>query len=201
VLKSRSALENYRAQPGVDGANGNRALRLGEVTDTRLVQVGIYPGGTTRVAAAVLPILGGPLPDSTVCAAVTVDHRIMRIASDQYWVVGGDSGLEKQLRSAIPTDAGCVTSLDAARTRLLLEGRAVRALLGRLAPIDLDPMVFPVNAFAQTGIHHVPVLILRSSEERYELFALRTFAASTWDVLLDAARLFGYETVLPEKIT
>jgi len=45
------------------------------------------------------------------------------------------------------------------------------------------------------------VLILRSSEERYELFALRTFAASTWDVLLDAARLFGYETVLPEKIT
>jgi sarcosine oxidase subunit gamma len=194
VLKSRSALESYRVHAGVDGADGRGVLRLGEITPTHLIQLGVYPGGAARVAAGVLPILGEPLPDSSVCAAVAGDHLIMRIALDQYWVLGGDDcGLEERLRSAIPTDAGCVTSLDGARTRLLVEGQAARALLGRLVAIDLDPTVFPVNGFAQTGIHHVGGLLLRVSEDRYEFFALRTFAASTWEVLLDAAHSFGYE--------
>jgi sarcosine oxidase subunit gamma len=196
VLKSRSALESYRVNAGVDGADGRGSLRLGEITHTHLVQLGVYPGGAARVAAGVLPILGEPLPDSSVCAAVAGDQLIMRIALDQYWVLsGGDSGLEKRLRSAIPTDAGCVTSLDGARTRLLVEGEAARALLGRLVAIDLDPTVFPVNGFAQTGIHHVGGLLLRASDDRYEFFALRTFAASTWEILLDAAHPFGYERV------
>lgn len=221
MFKSRSALESYRAQVastearsaqpgGVDSADGRRAqlgvdraerrmgLRLGEVADTRLLHLGVYPGGAARVTAAVLPVLGGPLPDSPVSAATAGDHLIMRIAQDQYWVLGGESGLDARLRSAIPADAGCVTSLDGARTRLLIEGRSARALLGRLVAIDLDPSVFPMGGFAQTGIHHVAGLLLRASEDRYEFFAPRTFAASTWEVLLDAAHSFGYEIVLPE---
>jgi heterotetrameric sarcosine oxidase gamma subunit len=61
--------------------------------------------------------------------------------------------------------------------------------------IDLDPTVFPLCGFAQTGIHHVAGLLLRAREDRYEFLAPRTFAASTWEVLLDAARSFGYELV------
>ena len=197
MLKSRSPLESYRAQPGADGADGRRTVRLGEITDTRLVHIGVYPDGMTRVAAAVLPVLGGPLPDSSVRAAAAADHLIMRIAPDQYWVLGGESNLEVRLRSATPADAGCVTSLDRARTRLLIEGPAARALLGRLVAIDLDPTVFPLCGFAQTGIHHVAGLLLRAREDRYEFLAPRTFAASTWEVLLDAARSFGYELVFP----
>jgi sarcosine oxidase subunit gamma len=203
VLKSRSALESYRAQPGVDSADGRRAVRLGEIADTRLLQLGVYPGGVARVAAGVLSILGGPLPDSSVRAAAAADHLVMRIAPDQYWVLGGESGLGARLRSAIPADGGCVTSLDRARTRLLIEGPAARALLSRLLAIDLDPGVFPLHGFAQTGIHHVAGLLLRASEDRYEFLVPRTFAASTWEVLLDAARPFGYEIDLTasEKMT
>jgi heterotetrameric sarcosine oxidase gamma subunit len=196
VLKSRSALESYRAQ--VDRAEGRQLLRLGEAADTHLVQLGVYPGGAARLAAAVLPVLGEPLPESPVRAAVTGGRLTMRIAPDQYWVLGGESGLDGRLRCAIPADAGCVTSLDGARTRLLLEGRAVRALLGRLVAIDVDPMVFPIGGFAQTGIHHVAGLLLRASEDRYEFLAPRTYAASSFEVLLDAARSFGYEFVLPD---
>jgi heterotetrameric sarcosine oxidase gamma subunit len=200
VLKPRSALESYRAHPGVDSADGRRGVRLGEVADSRLLHIGVYPGGAARVAAGVLPVLGGPLPDSPVHAADAGIHLIMRIAPDQYWVIGGESGLDARLRSAIPADAGCVTSLDQARTRLLIEGRAARAILARLVAIDLDPTAFPVHGFAQTGIHHVGGLLLRAGEDRYEFFALRTFAASTWEVLLDAARSFGYEIVFPEGL-
>jgi heterotetrameric sarcosine oxidase gamma subunit len=197
VLKSRSALETYGVQ--VVRADGNRALRLGEVAETRLVHLGVYPGGAAQVAAEVLPVLGGRLPDSSVRAAAAGGHLIMRIAPDQYWVLSGESGLDARLRSAISSDAGSVTSLDGARTRLLIEGRPARALLGRLVAIDLDPTVFPVSGFAQTGIHHVAGLLLRASDDRYEFFAPRTFAASTWEVLIDAAHSFGYEIVLPEE--
>lgn len=198
MLESRSALGSYRTQPGVDGADGHRALLLGEVADTRIVHVGVYRDGATRVAAGVLPVLGGGLPESSVHAAAAGDHLIMRIAPDQYWVLGGESGLEARLRRAIPADAGCVTSLDGARTRMFVEGEPARALLHRLVAIDLDPSVFPIGGFAQTGIHHVAGLLLRAGEDRYEFLVARTFAASTWEVLLDAARSFGYEIVLPE---
>ncbi|MFL6603499.1 MAG: sarcosine oxidase subunit gamma [Steroidobacteraceae bacterium] len=195
MLNSRSALETYRAEPGVDGADGRRTLRLGEVTDTRLVHLGVYPGGAARVAAGAVQVLGGPLPDSPVRAATVADHLIMRIAPDQYWVLGGKSGLDARLRSAIPADAGSVTSLDQARTRLLIEGPGARSLLAQLVAIDLDPTLFPLGGFAQTGIHHVAGLLFRASEDRYEFLALRTYAASTWEVLLDAAHPFGYEII------
>ena len=197
MLKSRSALESYDAQ--AVRADGHRALRLGEVAETRLVHLGVYPGGAAQVAAEVLPVLGGRLPDSSVRAAAAGGHLVMRIAPDQYWVLSGESGLDARLRSAISADAGSVTSLDGARTRLLIEGRPARALLGRLVAIDLDPTVFPAGGFAQTGIHHVAGLLLRASDDRYEFFAPRTFAASTWEVLIDAAHSFGYEIVLPQE--
>ncbi len=196
MLKSRSALESFRGH-GVEGANGNPGVRLGEVIGTQLLHVGVYPGAAPRVAAGAASVLGCPLPDAAGRTCAAGDHLIFHIAPDQYWVLGGAPALEAQLRKAIPADAGCVTSLHGARTRLFLEGPSVRDLLGRLVPLDLHPTVFPVGTFAQTGIHHVAGLLLRADEDRYEFFAPRTFAAFTWEVLTDAARPFGYQSVSP----
>jgi len=203
VLESRSALERYRTETGIDGRNGRREVRIGELADTRLLHLGIYPGAMAQITAGISPLLGGPLPDSAVRAAETATpsggHLIMRIAPDQYWILGGETALDERLRAAVPADAGCVTSLDGARTRLLIEGSAARALLSRLVAIDLDPAIFPVLGFAQTPIHHIAGLLFRASADRYEFFALRTFAASTWEVLVDAAHSFGYDIVFQEK--
>ena len=199
MFKSRSALASYRMLTCVDGADGSRALKLGEIAGTTLIQIGVYPGGPAAVAAALVPILG-KLPDSSVAAARRGDRLIMRIAADQYWVVGGESGVEARLREAIPPAAGSVTSLEGARARLFIEGRAARTFLSRLIAVDLYPSVFPIDGFAQTGIHHIGGLLLRAGDDRYEFFALRTFAAFIWEVLLDAAHPFGYETVLPESM-
>jgi sarcosine oxidase subunit gamma len=124
----------------------------------------------------------------------------MRIAPDQYWIVGGARRLDIRLRAAISPENASVTSLEGARARLVIEGSHARALLARLVAVDLHPAVFPVHGFAQTGVHHVGGLLLRVSEERYDFFALRTFAASIWEVLLDAARPFGYE-IVHERMT
>ncbi len=197
MLESNSALDSFH-ELGAKDADADPAVRLGEVVDSQLLHIGAYPGCAARVATGASAVLGGALPESALCSAMTGNHRVFRIAPDQFWVLGGgDPTLEARLRAAIPADAGCVTSLEGARTHLFVEGPRARDLLGRLVPIDLHPTVFPVGGFAQTGIHHVAGLLLRASESRYEYFALRTFAAFTWEVLVDAARPFGYEIVFP----
>ena len=67
-------------------------------------------------------------------------------------------------------------------------------MLMKLVPIDLYPEAFPVGRFAQTGIHHVGGLLYRAAEERYEYFALRTYGATMWEAIADAALPFGYDT-------
>jgi len=195
VLESNSALESFHGL-STEGTDADPTVRLGEVVNTQLLHIGAYPGGSARVVTGASAVLGGALPDSPVRTVTAGNHRVFRIAPDQFWVLGGaDPTLEARLRTAIPADAGCVTSLEGARTHLFVEGPRARDLLGGLVPIDLHPTVFPVGGFAQTGIHHVAGLLLRASENRYEYFALRTFAAFTWEVLVDAARPFGYEIV------
>jgi len=44
--------------------------------------------------------------------------------------------------------------------------------------------------FAMTGIHHTPVLVHCVSDNRFEIYALRTFALSVHDWLTDAALEF-----------
>jgi sarcosine oxidase gamma subunit len=41
-----------------------------------------------------------------------------------------------------------------------------------------------------TGIHHTPVLVHCTNENRFEIYALRTFALSVHDWLTDAALEF-----------
>ena len=197
MLESRSALESFRGQAAA-GVSDHSVVRLGEVVNTQLLHIGVYPGAAARVVAGASPVLGGALPERPDRTATAGDHLLFRIAPDQFWVLGGgERSLEARLREAIPADAGCVTSLEGARTRLFVEGPRARDLLGRLVPIDLHPAAFPVGGFAQTGMHHVAGLLFRASEDRYEFFALRTFAAFTCEVLVDAALPFGYEIVFP----
>ena len=52
-------------------------------------------------------------------------------------------------------------------------------------------MASVIGQFALTGIHHTPVLVHRSGEQRYEIYAMRTFALSVWEWLSDAALPLG----------
>jgi heterotetrameric sarcosine oxidase gamma subunit len=41
-----------------------------------------------------------------------------------------------------------------------------------------------------TGLHHTPVLLHCTAEQRFELYAMRTFAMNVWEWLEDAALEF-----------
>ena len=75
--------------------------------------------------------------------------------------------------------------------RPLAAATFARACLQRGIALDLHPPVFAVGHFAQTALHHVPVLLERSADLRYELQVPTTWAVSVWEWLSDAVLPFG----------
>ncbi len=195
MFEQASALEKALAAGGRAGSNGATALRLGMRRNWHLLQLGTYADRTEALNAALLATLGVALPVSSSAVLRHGRHQLYRIAADQYWIVTGDSTVPAALAKALPADVASLTALSHARVRIALQGSAAVALLGKLVAVDLRPQSFAVGSFAQTGLHHVGVLLERLGPDSFELYVLRTFAASTWEWLLDAALPFGYEVL------
>jgi sarcosine oxidase subunit gamma len=196
MLERRSALEKDLQESGRDGAKGGRAVKLGELRGWSLVQVAAFPAEMAAFKAALGPLLGASLP-SKVGETVTVQgHAIMRTGPEQLWIVGSENDdLAQRLSQAVVPAVGSVLPLSHSRTRLVIEGPAAREVLAKGIPIDFDANVFKISQFTLTGLHHTPVLVHRTGADRYEIYAMRTFAHSIWGWLIDAALPVGYEVV------
>jgi len=200
MFKERSPLAESLAAgarigaTGVTGASG-ATVRLGELQDWCLVQVGSYAHSLPALDAAISPLIGAPLPQSPRAATQSGAHRLYRIAADQYWIVTRDRQLPEALALAVPGEVGSVLDLSHARVRLALTGPGVRTLLAKVVSVDLRPQSFAVGQFVQTGLHHTGVLLERLAPEHFELYVLRTYALSIWEWLTDAAGPLGFAIV------
>jgi sarcosine oxidase subunit gamma len=194
MLERRSALETALASGGRDGADGKRACRLGEIRGWWLVQAAGFAWTMTEVERALAPVLGGRLPARVGETALLDGRLVLRTGPEQVWVAGreGDAAAARLL-DVVPEAAGAATPLSHSRSRILIAGEPARAVLAKGIPLDLHPDAFPVGQAALTGLHHTPVLLHRASEDRYELWAMRSFALACWEWLADAALEFGYD--------
>jgi sarcosine oxidase subunit gamma len=196
MLEARSALASALAKGGRDGADGKRRCRLGELRGWVLLQVAGFPATAAEVERVLPAVVGAPLPKMVSETVAVGAGRVFRTGPEQFWIVGpaeDGAGPEAQLRQAIPAAVGAVTSLSHSRTRIVIEGAGSRDVLRKGIPLDLDPDVFRIDQAALTGLHHTPVLIHRVGADRYELYAMRSFALSMWEWLTDAALEFGYD--------
>ncbi len=192
MFERMSAIAANLAAGGQDGADGRRALAFGEVRGWELVQLGVFTGREAEFAATVKPILAAPLPRAGAVQS-SARARVYSIARDQYWVMSADAALAGALAAAVDPAVGSVTSLSHARVRIAIRGTAARAMLAKVLTIDVHPDVFRVGEARQTGLHHTGALCERSAADRYDFYVLRTYAASIWECLVDAALEFGYE--------
>jgi methylglutamate dehydrogenase subunit D len=87
------------------------------------------------------------------------------------------------------------------RTVLRVAGVGAAILLNRGLPIDLDDDAFPVDAFAQSLIHHMPVLVHRVStgaSRAFDVYVTRDYALSFWEWLTRAAESLGCDIAAAE---
>ena len=153
-------------------------LQLGEARGFSLLQVAGDAKSVAKVA--------GKLPARIGVALKSDNRTIMKTGPNQFWFVGADND---DLAGAM-REAAVVTPLSHSRTRIFLEGTPARTVLAKSAPLDFHPNVFKPHMFAMTGIHHTPVLVHCVGANRFEIYALRTFALSVFEWLADAALEF-----------
>jgi sarcosine oxidase subunit gamma len=161
------------------------ALTLGEVRNFTLTQVAGFGAFEADVAA-----IAGALPQANDRALESNGRTIFRTGPQSFWFVGPESD-DLAAKLAGPGNRGAiVTPLSSSRTRISIEGRAARDVLRKGIPIDLHETIFTPGKFAMTGLHHTPVLLHCTAEQRFELYAMRTFAMNLWEWLEDAALEF-----------
>ena len=158
------------------------ALTLGEVRGFALTQV----CGFSKAFEAPVAEVAGNLPESNHLAIESQGRLIFRIGPRSFWFVGPDGdGLDSQLAGR-----AVITPLSNSRTRISVAGRVARQVLAKGIPLDLDKTSFGPGRFAMTGLHHTPILLHCVSPERFELYAMRTYALNIWEWLEDAALEF-----------
>ena len=193
MLERTSAIATGLARGGRN-PHGQAGCRLGEVRDWALLQVAGSPGSFGEIEAIVAAHCGATAP--TIGTAVrSGDAVLMRTGPEQIWIVGQGQThpQESAIRAAIPPGVGTLTSLSHSRTRIFIDGPPARDILAKGIAIDLSADRFPVDCFAMTGLDHTPILLHRAAADRFEIYAMRTFALTVWDWLTDAALEFGYD--------
>jgi heterotetrameric sarcosine oxidase gamma subunit len=194
MLERQSAIASALAKGGRDGADGQRRLKLGERRGWSLVQLAAFAATLPQLAQAAAPLLGAALPARVGQIAGAGARQLLKTGPEQFWILDpAADDLTARLQGAIDPSIGAVTPLSHSRTRIIVDGAPARELLIQGIPLDLYWDVFREGQFALTGLHHTPVLLLRSAQDRYEIFAMRTFALSVWEWLTDAALPWGYD--------
>ena len=198
----RSALAAV-AKPGRLGATGEApGLVVREIVGRDLVQVSGWPDSFATVSAKLSGQLDCPLPETTRDASRKDDIAVLMVAPERHWLLAPlAKGLGAELAAAFSSEQAVVTELGHSRTVLRLSGPAVREVLAKGLPIDLDSSVFPVGRFAQSAISHVSILVLRVEDEgghaAFEVFVPRGFAVTFWEWLVEAAAEPGAEVLPP----
>ena len=190
-----SALASIYAPGPVGAVHGAPGVTLQERPHRTLIQMSGWPGSFDAICARIAAALGVLVPVDCLTVTTHDDVSILRVGPTRLWFVGdaGSDRLDHFLATLQASDA-VVTEIGHSRTVLRLSGAQARTVLNRGLPIDLDDSAFPGNVFAQSIIHHIPVLVHRLPSEDdtvFDIYVAREYAVTFWEWLTEAAAPLG----------
>lgn len=203
MAKMNSALAAvYRT--GTTGAEGSSpAVSIRERLQRDLVQVAGWRRNFESVCDRLAEILNCRIPTEIGRANSCGDRSVFRVRPERLWITGSSSDeVLRQLDDASLGGDAVISELGHGRTVLRIAGPGSDLLLNRGLPIDLDSEVFPADAFAQSAIHHMHVLVHRvdgAGELVFDVYVSRELAVSFWEWLTEAAAPLGFEIRQPER--
>ena len=194
-------------EPGFVGLTsaGGPGVRLQQIRDLRIFQVGAWPDCIGRVRAAFTEALGGtPDPGPGAWVGWGKDGRLARVEPLKWWLIAagdaasGDAAFGDALPEFAP-DVAVGLDLSHSRTGIRISGPSTAELLMRFMAIDFRAASFSRGSIATGSFDHVAATVLRHDTDgslQFDLLLPRTFAESCWLELVEAAARFGAE-VLP----
>lgn len=139
--------------------------------------------------AADIRIAGRSLPQ-TVNSWSGDDPVICRVGPDTWLLISSlheAVELEDAIRTGCKGSSCAVTDVSDANVTLTLEGPRAAAVLARGCGLDLSTKAFITNACSRTRLAQLPVLLRRTTHERFELVVDRAVARFVFNWVLDAA--------------
>ena len=197
MLEQRSALATVY-KPGRIGAEAGPApVTLSERSSRTLIQVSGWPDSFQRLRPKLETLLSCRMPENGLRAVSHGQRSIFRYAPERLWVAGpSDDDLLRTFGGTALGEDAVVTEIGHSRTVVRVAGTEARTLLNRGLPVDLDAAVFSVDAFAQSVIHHIPVLVHRVDRDgdgAFDVDVTRDYAVSFWEWLTEAAEVARFE--------
>lgn len=151
---------------------------LAQMDWVQITSVAPFAGRQGEVDKVLAKIgLGFPAPNTFVAAGAA---RIAWTGRDQAFLLGADC----------PNlgDAAAVTDQSDAWARFSLAGPAAVDALARYVPIDLRLATLPVGASVRSQLYHVPLCLMRTDAESFEVMVFRSMAQTAWHELEQALR-------------
>ena len=203
MAEAKSALGTV-FKPGTIGvAGGSPAVSICERLERNLVQVAGWRRSFASVCDELAATLNFRIPADIGRAYSSDDRSVFRVRPERLWITGpgNDEALQKLDVASLGGNA-VISEIGHGRTVLRIAGPKSSLLLNRGLPVDLDPVAFPANAFAQSAIHHMHVLVHRvdsAGEPVFDVYVSRELAVSFWEWLTEAAAPLGCEIRQPER--
>lgn len=198
----RSALAAVYRPGRIGTREGAAGVAIRERLGRTLVQVSGWPGTFDPTCRKLEALCNCRMPQDGRTATSEGARSIFRVAPERLWLAGpeGDETLRRLDESTLGRDA-VVTEIGHSRTVVRVTGAGARELLNRGLPVDLDATVFPADAFAQSVIHHIAVLVHWvpvAGDHAFDVYVTSDYAVSFWEWLTEAAQSFGGEVGNPE---
>ena len=203
MSEAKSALAAVYKPGNIGAEEGSPAVSIGERQGRNLVQVSGWRRNFESVCDRLAERLDCRIPTRIGQATSSGDRTIFRVRPERLWITGSsnDEILRDLNVESLGGDA-VIAQLGHSRTVLRVAGPRSDLLLNRGLPVDLDPEAFPANAFAQSAIHHMHVLVHRvdvAGEPAFDVYVSRDVAVSFWEWLTEAAAPLGCEIRQPDR--
>ena len=203
MLEKQSALAAVYRAGRIGVPEGSTAVSIHERRKRDLVQVSGWRSSFGSVCETLAATLNVEIPIDLRRATSLGERSVFRVGPERLWITcPSNDEILRRLDAASLGDEAIVTEIGHSRTVLRIRGAKSDLLLNRGLPIDLDPSVFPADAFAQSAIHHMPVLVHRvniSQELVFDAYVSRELAVSFWGWLTEAAAPLGCEIKQPDE--
>lgn len=190
MVERVSALSGHYSK-GPLGGQGECGVTLSQVANLSLMQIAAWPDTLDEVGARAAQLIEADTAPGPGRVVSTPKGALLRVEPLKWWLVGGGN---IELPSALEPMQGSILELSHSRTHLGISGPQAGLLLNRYLPLDLRDAQFPVGTVASTAFHHTGVTLWRS-ERGFEIFIVRGFALSLWQLLLEGGAQFNAKVV------